>query len=90
MCPRFLYNTPALQQLVSALTMPLWIGIPVVQILFAVFPWDVNGWFGAGFLAYYVFASPLLFQVRSITFRRTNDHYFCFCGLQISGSSVRE
>lgn len=48
--------------------LPLWIGIPVVQILFAVFPWDVNGWFGIGFVAYYVFATPLLFEVREVPY----------------------
>lgn len=63
-CDRVLYNTLALQHLVGALILPLWIGIPVVQILFAVFPWDVNGWFGIGFLAYYICATPLLFEVR--------------------------
>ena len=61
---RVLYNTLAVQQLVGALALPLWVGIPIIQILFAVFPWDVNAWFGIGFLAYYVLATPLLYEVR--------------------------
>ena len=48
----------------GALALPLWVGIPIIQIIFAVFPWDVNAWFGIGFLAYYVLATPLLYEVR--------------------------
>ena len=39
------------------------IHIPVTQVLVAVFPWRVNGWFGIGFLVYYLLMTPLLFQV---------------------------
>ena len=47
----------------SALTTLLWIGIPLVRILFNVFPFTPNRWFGVGFAAYYIIAMPLLYRV---------------------------
>ena len=64
-CPRrIVYNATAWQQLVAGLTQPLWVAVPVIQVLVAVLPWRVNGWFGIGFFAYYLLMTPLLFQVR--------------------------
>ena len=60
---RVVYNAAAWQQLAAALTQPLWVAVPVIQILVAVFPWRVNGWFGIGFLVYYLLMTPLLFEV---------------------------
>ncbi len=37
----------------------------LIQVLVAVFPWRVNGWFGIGFFVYYLLMTPLLFQVKS-------------------------
>ena len=45
-------------------TQPLWVGIPIIQVLAAIFPWRVNGWFGIGFFVYYLLMTPLIFQVR--------------------------
>lgn len=37
--------------------------IPIVRIVFGVFPFNPNRWFGIGFAVYYCFSTPLLYQV---------------------------
>lgn len=48
---------------VSALTTLLFIAVPMVQIVFGVFPLAPNRWFGVGFAAYYCIATPLMYKV---------------------------
>lgn len=50
---------------VSALTALLFVIIPILRVLFNVFPFYPNRWFGLGFLVYYCIATPLLYKVRS-------------------------
>ena len=50
-------------RLVSALTTLLCIIIPMLRILFNVFPFTPNRWFGLGFLFYYLICTPLLYRV---------------------------
>ena len=50
-------------RLVSASTTLLCIIIPMLRILFNVFPFTPNRWFGLGFLLYYLICTPLLYQV---------------------------
>ena len=49
---------------VSALTTLLFIAVPMVQIVFGVFPLAPNRWFGVGFAAYYYIATPLMYKAR--------------------------
>jgi hypothetical protein len=37
--------------------------IPVIRIVYGVFPFNPNRWFGIGFLVYYSCFTPLLYQV---------------------------
>lgn len=48
---------------VLAVTALLFMVIPIVRIVFGVFPFNPNMWFGIGFATYYCFATPLLYQV---------------------------
>ena len=48
--------------LARALALPVWVGVPLLQVLLGVFPWRVNRWFGVTALLYYGVATPLLFQ----------------------------
>jgi hypothetical protein len=48
---------------VTAVTALFFVVIPLVCILFGVFPFAPNRWFGIGFLAYYCCAMPLVYQV---------------------------
>ena len=50
-------------RLVSALTTLLCILIPLLRVLFNVFPFTPNRWFGLGFLLYYLICTPLLYRV---------------------------
>ena len=50
-------------ELVSALTTFLFILVPILRVLFNVFPFTPNRWFGLGFLVYYLLATPLLYRV---------------------------
>ncbi|KAK9805406.1 hypothetical protein WJX73_001936 [Symbiochloris irregularis] len=59
---KMIYHSTAVAEVTSALTTFLWIGIPLIRILFNVFPFTPNRWFGIGFLAYYIIAMPLLYR----------------------------
>ena len=48
---------------VSAVTTLFFTVIPLVRIIYGVFPFNPNRWFGMGFLVYYCCCSPLLYQV---------------------------
>ena len=37
--------------------------VPVIRIVYGVFPFNPNRWFGIGFLVYYCCFTPLLYQV---------------------------
>lgn len=49
--------------LARALALPVWVAIPMIQVILGVFPWTVNRWFGFTAAIYYGIATPLLFQV---------------------------
>lgn len=46
------------------MTTLLFIAVPMVQIVFGVFPLAPNRWFGVGFAAYYYIATPLMYKVQ--------------------------
>ena len=84
---RILYNTAAWQQLAAAATQPLWVAIPIIQVLAAIFPWRVDGWFGIGFLVYYLLMTPLLFQASPQIARHKLSGRAC-CGVYITYTAV--
>ncbi len=47
----------------GAAALPVWVAVPLLQVVVGVFPWRVNRWFGVTALLYYGVATPLLFQV---------------------------
>jgi len=49
---------------VSAVTTPLFVAVPMVQVVLGYFPLAPNRWFGIGFFAYYLLATPLLYKAR--------------------------
>jgi len=49
---------------VSAVTTPLFVAAPMVQVVLGYFPLAPNRWFGIGFAAYYLLATPLLYKAR--------------------------
>lgn len=51
-------------RLVSASTTLLCIIIPILRVLFNIFPLTPNRWFGLGFLLYYLFCTPLMYKVQ--------------------------
>lgn len=51
---------------VSAVTTLLFVAIPMVQVIFGVFPFAPNRWFGVGFAVYYCIATPLLYKARTL------------------------
>ena len=48
------------------MTTLLCILIPMLRILFNVFPFTPNRWFGLGFLFYYLICTPLLYRVQPL------------------------
>ena len=46
----------------SACTTLFFVSIPIIRILFGVFPFNPNKWFGIGFAAYYCIFMPLLYR----------------------------
>lgn len=50
----------------SAFTTLFFVLIPIIRVLFGVFPFSPNRWFGIGFLAYYCCFMPLLYRVRCL------------------------
>lgn len=55
--------------LARALALPVWVAVPLIQVILGVFPWTVNRWFGLTAAIYYGIATPLLFQVECIPAR---------------------
>lgn len=64
---RLLYNIQPLMLLARALALPVWVAVPLLQVVLGVFPWRVNRWFGITAVVYYGVATPLLYQVHSQT-----------------------
>lgn len=55
---------------VSAVTTLLFVAVPMVQVIFGVFPFAPNRWFGVGFAAYYCIATPLLYKACTLIVTR--------------------
>ena len=50
----------------AAVTSLFLVAIPIVYVVFGVFPFVPNRWFGVGFAAYYCLCTLLLYQVSSV------------------------
>ncbi|KAL3162306.1 hypothetical protein ABBQ32_009993 [Trebouxia sp. C0010 RCD-2024] len=72
---RLLYNAHAWSNQMVALLMPVWIGVPIIQIIFNVFPFNPNRWFGLGFVVYWCIGTPLLFRSYRFGRARAFWHY---------------
>ncbi|KAL0033640.1 hypothetical protein WJX79_009306 [Trebouxia sp. C0005] len=72
---RLLYGAHAWTNQVVALMMPVWVAVPIIQVIFGVFPFDPNRWFGLGFLLYWCIGTPLLFKSYRFGHARGLWHY---------------
>ena len=60
---RTMYSAIAVRMALAAILVPLFLIVPAIRILFNIWPIIINRYFGIGFLLYYGFGTPLLYQV---------------------------